>query len=226
MPQQALIEHAKHHNVDYIDVTSLIESRIRDDIAINLARRDVPSPSSEEMGKLYELHKNRYFLDLDHLTFEGHELLAMKLAEHLHNANLVELNPDAFYSDWDQITTLNALTPYVVAVPSNLNTSFDLGNSLRILGHLAEAAQVYQLMIRRQQDAWTKARLYYLMGESYREYGDEAAASTAFIEASALAVDDIELYKGLYYSWRQLGNQEQAEVIKQAIYQFAPDTKL
>lgn len=87
-PQQLLREHALAHGVQVIDFTPIFADRIYDDpeLLALLRRRGYPTERIEE---IFGRSTRRYFLDNDHLTEEGHRVVAEVLMSHLARAGII-----------------------------------------------------------------------------------------------------------------------------------------
>jgi len=95
-PQKLLLEHARRYGVDAIDLTGVFENSIRADIEHILGTKQKESLQLEDLQLLYSFQSKRYFLDLDHPTQFGNQLVAMRLAEYLARRRIVELNLHRF----------------------------------------------------------------------------------------------------------------------------------
>lgn len=93
-PQRRLAEHAAAHGVPVIDFTEPLAERIYDDPELLglLQRRGTPP---DEIEQIFAPHIHRYFLDNDHFTEEGNELVAEELLHQLDTLGLVRLGDPA-----------------------------------------------------------------------------------------------------------------------------------
>lgn len=97
-PQRRLAEHAAAHGVPVIDFTEPLAARVYDDpeLLALLQRRGTPP---DEIEAIFAPRLRRYFLDNDHLSEAGHELVAEALLHQLDTLGLVETRaaapPDA-----------------------------------------------------------------------------------------------------------------------------------
>jgi lysophospholipase L1-like esterase len=76
-PQKILTEHAAAHGVDVLDLSRVFQPKIFDDQTVAVVRDR--GFSDEEIEKLYEARLEKYFLDQDHYTVEGHQVVANEL---------------------------------------------------------------------------------------------------------------------------------------------------
>jgi lysophospholipase L1-like esterase len=82
-PQRILNRHAEEQEVDVIDFTVVFEDIIFDkEVSGLLAEKGF---SENEVNDLYKSRVRNYFIDNDHLTVEGHRIVASKLYEYLLN---------------------------------------------------------------------------------------------------------------------------------------------
>jgi hypothetical protein len=88
-PQERLIAHAEAQGVPYIDFTEIFEDLIlRDGEHDELAERQ-----HVDLAKLMPMYRDRfdvYFLDSDHLTVEGHRVVAEHLFDYLKRSKLID----------------------------------------------------------------------------------------------------------------------------------------
>ena len=81
VPQTILTAHARSRDVDVIDFTKVFAPLIFDAKFLNLLRQK--GFSEQEIMALYRQKIEKYFLDEDHYTVEGHKVIAAKLADYL-----------------------------------------------------------------------------------------------------------------------------------------------
>ena len=89
-PQKVLIEHAEKYNVDFIDFTKVFESFISKNIK-DIVSYEKKETTEDEVQKLYSEELEKYFIDGQHPSPEGHKIIALKLLEYLHNKGLIKL---------------------------------------------------------------------------------------------------------------------------------------
>ena len=87
-PQRFLMEHAARHGVDAIDFTPIFARLIFDDPE-HLKFLRTRGYSSEDITHFYMWRIEQYFWDEDHLTSEGHEVVAEELFEYLVAKNII-----------------------------------------------------------------------------------------------------------------------------------------
>jgi len=80
-PQQKLLEHAQKYSVDVIDFTKIFEE-------LFFEKKDIEGLlqsgiSYDDIYLLYDKKIKQYFLDFDHYTVEGHQLVATELSKYL-----------------------------------------------------------------------------------------------------------------------------------------------
>jgi len=80
-PQRILSEHAKSRDVDVIDFTKVFEKLLFDDDVVQLLTQK--GFSDKEIRGLYWNKIQRYFLDSDHYTVEGHKVVASILYDYV-----------------------------------------------------------------------------------------------------------------------------------------------
>jgi lysophospholipase L1-like esterase len=85
-PQRVLTKHAKSRDIDVIDFTQIFGRMIFDDALVQLLTEK--GFSDRDIRALYGEKLQRYFLDSDHYTVEGHKVVASVLLDYLtrHNA--------------------------------------------------------------------------------------------------------------------------------------------
>lgn len=89
-PQKILIKHAQQHSIDFIDFTQVFEDIIFSDInVITYVKQE--QFSYDDINRLYQKEIDKYFLDNDHYTIEGHRIVALKLFEYLKQKELIEI---------------------------------------------------------------------------------------------------------------------------------------
>jgi len=81
IPQTALAKHAEENGVKVIDFRLIFKKLISNDL--NTSRLSEHEGGSSERRELYEKSIRRYFLDQDHLTIEGHEVVASTFLTYL-----------------------------------------------------------------------------------------------------------------------------------------------
>lgn len=91
LPQAILKQHAAEHQVDTIDFVEIFERLILQDSGVQEEIKK--GKSAEEIQKSQADVIARYFLDEDHLTPEGHQVVATKLLDYLVRKGLVEADP-------------------------------------------------------------------------------------------------------------------------------------
>jgi lysophospholipase L1-like esterase len=80
-PQRILSQHAKSRDVDVIDFTEVFEKLIFDETIVHLLSEK--GFSEKDIGALYGDRIQRYFLDSDHYTVEGHKVVASILYDYV-----------------------------------------------------------------------------------------------------------------------------------------------
>lgn len=80
-PQRILIQHAKSRDVDVIDFTEVFGNLIFDGGIVQLLKEK--GFSEKDIRALYGDRMQRYFLDSDHYTVEGHKIVASILYDYL-----------------------------------------------------------------------------------------------------------------------------------------------
>jgi len=88
-PQKILIAYAQKNNIDVIDFTEIFRNVILDNIAATAKDKDAKL-KSQDIPKLYPEYINRYFLDDDHFTAEGHRIIALRLFKYLRDKRLIK----------------------------------------------------------------------------------------------------------------------------------------
>ncbi len=73
VPQKILINNAKKHNVDVIDFTKVFESIVSRSLVYE------KGSSKKEMNTLANKEIEKYYLDTDHFSEEGHRVVALRL---------------------------------------------------------------------------------------------------------------------------------------------------
>ena len=81
VPQKVLTAHARSSDVDVIDFIDVFGPLIFDADVLNLLRQK--GFSEKEITALYRQKMEKYFLDEDHYTVEGHKVVAAKLVDYL-----------------------------------------------------------------------------------------------------------------------------------------------
>lgn len=76
-PQETLLAHAREHKVDVIDLTPAFEHLVSDKNASST------HSTAEEIAQATKERARRYFFDENHLTPEGHKVVAEKLCNYL-----------------------------------------------------------------------------------------------------------------------------------------------
>jgi lysophospholipase L1-like esterase len=82
-PERILTAHARSRNVAVIDFTRVFEQLIYEPNEVPVLRKD--GFSSDEIAALYRKRLRAYYLDDDHYTAAGHEVIAARLYDHLVN---------------------------------------------------------------------------------------------------------------------------------------------
>lgn len=80
-PQRILIQHAKSRDVDVIDFTEVFGKLIFDEHIVQLLMQN--GFSERDIRALYDDKIQRYFLDSDHFTVEGHKIVASILYDYV-----------------------------------------------------------------------------------------------------------------------------------------------
>ncbi len=88
-PQRILMEHAARHGVDALDFTPIFARLIFDDPE-HLEFLRARGYSNEDINHFYMWRIEQYFWDEDHLTSEGHEVVAEELFEYLVAKNIIK----------------------------------------------------------------------------------------------------------------------------------------
>jgi lysophospholipase L1-like esterase len=79
-PQKILTQHALS-GVDVLDLTAIFRARIFDEETLSFLNDR--GFSAEEIENLYEARIRKYFIDQDHYTAEGHQIVANELFDYL-----------------------------------------------------------------------------------------------------------------------------------------------
>jgi len=88
IPQKILIAYARQHNINAIDFTNIFQDQILEDIAT--ATNSVPEKLiAEDIQKIYPEYINIYYLDEDHFTAKGHQIIALRLFKYLRDKKLI-----------------------------------------------------------------------------------------------------------------------------------------
>jgi hypothetical protein len=94
-PQKILTEHALQHDIDVIDFTQIFEDLIFNDAetVVTLKQKQF---SYQDIRRLYKKRIKRFFLDSNHYTVEGHNVVAGTLFDYVRQNNLITgLNNEA-----------------------------------------------------------------------------------------------------------------------------------
>ncbi len=87
LPQQILKQHAAEHGIDTLDFVAVFEDLILQDKGVREAVEQ--GKSAEEIHSSHAKVIDRYFLDEDHLTPEGHRVVARELHAYLRRKGYV-----------------------------------------------------------------------------------------------------------------------------------------
>jgi lysophospholipase L1-like esterase len=90
-PQDRLLDHASMQGVPVIDFTSIFEDLIFGPENVEDVKRAKLNPG--DIQEKYRAQIDRYFLDSDHLTEEGHAVVARILLAHMTEAKLLSYRP-------------------------------------------------------------------------------------------------------------------------------------
>ena len=80
-PQKILVEHARARGIDVLDLTPVFAELIFDENTLATLRDR--GFSDDEIDALYEKRIRKFFLDQDHYTPEGHQVVAKELLNHI-----------------------------------------------------------------------------------------------------------------------------------------------
>lgn len=89
-PQRILREHATRHGIPVVDFTEVYRNLVIDRPEVQASLR-AAGYSEEERVEFYTGRLMRYFRDADHLTAEGHRIVALALMRHLAEQGLIEV---------------------------------------------------------------------------------------------------------------------------------------
>lgn len=92
MPQAILREHAEMRGVDVVDFTDVFRRVVYPDEEL-LAILQARGFTSNEIQRFYMWNMSQYFLDNDHFTPKGHQLVAEALYDYLVSRELVGTPP-------------------------------------------------------------------------------------------------------------------------------------
>lgn len=183
-PQRILLDHAREHGVDAIDLTLDYEAAIWADVQQLLAE----SARAQEMiaadlELLLAFQARRYFIDANHPTPIGNRLAAGHLAQYLHQRGLIELDLPRFQQEQERLlqNNLNDFAFQISLKPQDIaRTAYIL---FLLDEDVEEIRRIFNFGIGVAETAKIRAQLYRALGEIERAMGNGEAAVWAFKQA-------------------------------------------
>jgi lysophospholipase L1-like esterase len=176
-PQQILSEHAAQHDVDVVDFTAEFEDIIDGEIAHVTGDRLLDAWTKKGMHYLYE---SRFFLDHDHLTPEGHRVVANRIARYIDEKNWAALAPfPREEPNTEPVFDLMVST-------DDLEKQVQRSQALLALGHPKLATDLLVLTEGLLVDKGERATIWFHLGRLHLLQRDWPAAKTAFDKALLL----------------------------------------
>ncbi len=176
-PQRVLLQHAREHGVDAIDLTGAFEAAIRADVHQLLARsKRAQELTEQDLDLLLSFQAKRYFIDEIHPSPIGNRLAAWCLAEYLQQKGLVEMDLPRMRHEQERLlqSQSNVFSFRTSLEPQDVaRTAYALFLSDE---DIVEIRRVLKYGIVTAQSAKDRAQLFRVLGmiEQARGHGEEA----------------------------------------------------